>query len=213
MSATPFADLTGREDATCLDLQLAIAAEFARADTVATHGLLDDLARALFTVANSHPSAQAPALLRLMSRDLHFIAGDAGEPGDLLLPMVLQTRRGHPLMLAIVACELALRAGIPAAVYSSRTRWFIGLPTTEHLLLLDADLHHDVRPPAEVLAHCRHELAFCALTGLSRALHRRGQLQAARRATTLKLALPICAQLRAEVQRELNAPTRPPAQP
>jgi len=211
----PFADLTRCPGVSCLDLQLAIAGEFGRADAVATHGLLDDHARALFDVADSRPDVQAKALLAVMTGDMRFRARSHGEPRDLLLPSVLQTRRGHPLTLAIVARELATRAGIRAGVYSSRTRWFIGLRTDEQLLLLllDTGLIEGSGRPAQVIGHCHHELAYCTLTGLGRSLADHGQLQAARRASRLKLALPIADDLRAEVQRELDALTPPEPQP
>lgn len=208
----PFADLLRRSCLSRLDLQLAIAGEFGRADAVATHGLLDDHARALFALPGRDPETQALALMRVMTSDLRF-AARAGEPGDLLLPQVLRTRRGHPLTLAIIACELALRAGIGAGVYSSQTRWFVGLRGERQLLLLDAALAGDDHAPAQVLAHCPHELAYCTLTGLSRGFADRDELPAARRAATLKLALPLGDGIRAEVQRELDALARPPRHP
>lgn len=209
MTCMPFAALTRCPGISCLELQLAIAGEFGCADTVATHGLLDDLARGLFDVADSPPEIQANALLGLMTGDMRFTAHTDGERDDLLVPRVLQTRRGHPLTLAIIACELARRAGISTGVYSSPARWFIGLQTEQQLLLLDAGLIDGSGRPPLVIAHCRHELAFCTLTGLSRSLEDHGQLQAARRATRLKLALPLADQVRAEVQRALDALTPP----
>lgn len=212
MSAVPFTDLVAQEDASCLDLQLAIAGEFGPADTVATHGLLDDRSRALFGVAGCPPEEQADALRTLMTRDMRLRARTGSDPGDLLLPTAVHAGRAHPLMLAIIGQQLAMRAGITTAVYSSRTRWFIGLLTDRQLLLVDAALRDSGRPP-HVLAHCRHDLAYCALTGLSRSFADSGQSPKALRAARLRLALPIADHLRQEAQRELDALQRFEARP
>lgn len=213
MSGVPFGDVASRAGASCLDLQLAIAGEFGPADAARTHGLLDDHARTLFGLAGSAPEEQANALGTLMACAMGLRARIVADPDDLLLPTALRSRRGHPLMLAIIGQQLATRAGIATGVYSSRTRWFIGLQTGGQLLLLDAALRDGSGRPARVLAHCAHDLAYCALTGLSRSLAECGQLLSARRATRLKLALPIAGHLRREVQRELDALERAEAQP
>jgi hypothetical protein len=204
MTCEPFADRAACSTTSSIDLQLAIAGEFGPEDAVATHGLLDDFALALFGMAGSEPHAQADRLMRLMARELHFaVHGD--DPEQLLLPRVVATRRGHPLMLAIVASELAQRAGIAVTVYSSPERWFVGFDAGDHVLLLDAALADSPQAPTQVRAHCRHELAYWTLTAISRGFVGRGQLVHARRATRLKLALPIGDALRAEVGRELDA--------
>lgn len=210
MSCEPFVDLTRRPEASCLDLQLSIAGELGRADAVSVHAVLDDLARPLFDVAGSDLQARANALLGVMARDQGFGADEIGDHDDLLLPTVLQTRRGHPLMIAIIGCEVARRAGFASGVYSSRTRWFIGLEQSGRLLMLDAGLRDGSGRPAQVIAHCRHELAYCTLTGLSRSFADRGRLQSAVRATRLKLALPLGEQLQAQVRRDLDALLRRP---
>ena len=191
--------------ATCVDLQLAIAAQFGRGDAAATLHLLDDHARPLFGLADGAPEDQADRLLWLMCDDLRFEARDGGAPDDLLLPCVLRSRRAHPLMLAIVAHELAARAGIRTTVCSSPRRWYLSVPGGERVLLLDAGLGDGGDPPAEVLAHCRHEVAYCTLTGLSRSFSARGRLDDARRATRMKLTLPVADRLHADARRELDA--------
>ena len=96
--------------------------------------------------------------------------GGAGEPA----PAVTAGATCADLQLAIAA-----QFGRPAA--SSRTswrrapgsgplsarrprRWYLSVPGGERILLLDAGLGDGGDPPAEVLAHCRHELADCTLT-------------------------------------------------
>jgi hypothetical protein len=106
-------------------------------------------------------------------------------------------------MLAIVARELAQRAGIAAAVLSSPKRWFVGLQADDHLLLLDASLLDGDHAPLEVRPNCRHELACCALTGLSRSYAAIGKPELARHASWLKLTLPI-----ADASRPARRPDR-----
>jgi hypothetical protein len=205
MSCDPFDDRASCARESGVELLLAIAGEFGAADAAATQRLLDDFALALFGFADEDAGEQAAALLRLMTADLRFAACDGDEPEQLLLPAVVQSRRGHPLMLAVVGREIARRAGIGAAVFSSPRRWFVGLQADDHLLLLDASLRDAAQAPIQVRPHCRHELACCALTGLSRSFARRGRLDEARRAATRKLTLPIADGLRSQVRRELQA--------
>lgn len=205
MTRDPFADRAACSSTSCIDLQLAIAAAFGPEDAMATHELLDEFALALFGMASSDPEAQANSLLWLMAGQLRFTGHVSDDPEQQLLPRVVATRCGHPLMLAIVASELARRAGIAVTVYSSPDRWFVGFDAGDHVLLLDASLAHVPPAPSQVRAHCRHDLAYVTLSAISRGFAARGQLAHARRATRLKLALPIGDALRARVGRELDA--------
>jgi hypothetical protein len=205
MSCDPIDDRASCSRTSSIELLLAIAGELGVSDSAATQRQLDDLALPLFGAAGSDAQAQAEQLLRVMRHEHGFAAATGDDPGHLLLPRVIVTRRGHPLMLAIVARELAQRAGIAAAVFSSPTRWFVGLQADDHLLLLDASLVDADQAPLEVRPHCRHELACCALTGLSRSYARVGKPELARHAARLKLTLPVADASRAEVRREIDA--------
>jgi hypothetical protein len=205
MSCDPSDDRAACCGTSSVELLLAIAGEFGAGEAAATQRLLDDLALPLFGLAASDAQTQAQQLLRVMRHEHGFAAAGGDHPGHLLLPRVVVTRRGHPLMLAIVACELAQRAGITAGVFSSPRRWFVGLQADDHLLLLDASLADADQAPLEVRPHCRHELACCALTGLSRSYARSGQPELARHAAWLKLTLPIADASRAQVRREIDA--------
>lgn len=82
---------------------------------------------------------------------------------------------------------------------------------TDELLLMYAAMQGG--RPSRVLPRCRHALAYCAPTGVTRSLADRGQSLSARRVTRLKLALPVADHLRREVQRELDALERSEVQP
>jgi hypothetical protein len=119
------------------------------------------------------------------------------------LDRVLQQRRGHPLIVAALGAELLRRAGVPAAVCSSPTRWFVGLDGDGRTALLDARL--SAHPcPDRVRRHCAHEVAFCVLTGLAERFARARRHSPARLALALRLALPVDAAVRAALQRDLD---------
>jgi hypothetical protein len=205
MSRDPLADHASCQQTSAVELLLAIAGEFGVSNSAATQRLLDDLALPLFGAASHDAGAQAARLLRVMAHEHGFVAAAGDDPGHLLLPRVVVTRRGHPLMLAVVAREIAHRAGIAAGVFSSPKRWFVGLRADDHLLLLDASLLDADQAPLQVRPHCRHELACCALTGLNRSYAGRGEPELARHAAWLKRALPIADASRGDARREFDA--------
>jgi hypothetical protein len=153
---------------------------------------LDEAARGLFGIARVPAIEQAQRLAAALDSQL-ALEPVADEPSGLLIHRVLETRRGHPAMLAAIGVELAMRAGTQARVYSSLTRWFIGLTGDDQgVLLLDARLGAgSERVPGQVRGYCSHELAFCILTGLSQRYHAQRMRIRAQRAERLRRALPV----------------------
>jgi hypothetical protein len=91
-------------------------------------------------------------------------------------------------------------------VYSSPTRWFVGLTGADRTVLLDARLSaHDDPRPDHVRRHCAHEVAFCVLTGLAERFARAGRRSPARLALALRLALPVDEAVRIALRRDLDA--------
>jgi hypothetical protein len=171
-----------------------------------TDDWLDDGARRLFGLAELDGYGQAQRLAEVLDRELGLRAVDEGDPAELLLDRILKNRRGHPGVLSVVGYELARRAGLAGGVYSSPTRWFIGLRADDTLMLLDA--HRGFGwpdTPMRVRAHCAHEVAFCLLSGLTRRFARQGAADEARHAARLRLALPIDERLHRLVRAELSA--------
>jgi len=173
------------------ELALALAAEFGRFDPAAG-ALLDDGARRLFGVAELEPMGQAERLAVVMDCELGLGVSDDYGPEAVLLDRVLESLRGHPLLLAVVGRELAVRAGASAAVFVSRTRWFVGLTGGPQPVMLDARLNPAIdRAPASVRGLCAHEVAYCVLTRLEQRLIACECLFEARKANRLRDALPV----------------------
>ncbi|MGH2943650.1 MAG: transglutaminase family protein [Solirubrobacteraceae bacterium] len=82
-----------------------------------------------------------------------------------MLDRVLERRRGHPLLLAVVAVELARRAGVAARLYSTPARWFAGFGEPTALVELSTS-RAAIPSPDLVCRRCAHEVAFGALCGL-----------------------------------------------
>lgn len=192
MRRRPFAELAAGACPAYVELMLALAAEFGAVDGDAVRDRLDDDSRALFGFGDLEPLGRADRLAAVMDGDLGLVADtDAGAPG-LMFDQVVLHRRGHPAMIAAIGAELAMRAGVPAGVYASPRRWFIGLGLGEEVVVLDARLGEgSSEPPGEVRAACAHELAFCVLCGLCSAYTQRGRDGDARHAGRLRLALPV----------------------
>jgi hypothetical protein len=109
----------------------------------------------------------------------------------LWLDRVLDSGRGHPVMLAAVATEAARRAGW-SAIRSSREAWFTGLVENGVLWLVDpTGAASGSSAPKTVRRHCAHEVAFIVLTGLAeRFAGPRDREQAHRLRTRLDVSAP-----------------------
>jgi transglutaminase superfamily protein len=205
LTLTPFTDLADGPCAASDELLLSLAAEFWPVDADEARERLDDQARALFGVADLEPADRAHRLGTVLERELMITPQQGDDPDLLRLDRVLHQRRGHPLMVAALGVELLRRAGVPAAVCSSPTRWFVGIGGGGHTVLLDARLSgHDDPCPDRVRRHCAHEIAFCVLTGLAERFARAGRRSPARLALALRLALPVDGAVRSALRRDLD---------
>lgn len=203
-SLTPFTDLADGPCSGADELLLSLSAEFWPVDADTAREQLDDGARRLFGVAALSPADRAHRLGVVLERELMLRPEQGDDPDLLRLDRALHQRRAHPLIVAALGVELLRRAGVPAAVCSSPTRWFVGL-TGERTVLLDARLsNHDDPCPEHVRRHCAHEVAFCVLTGLAERFARARRRSPARLALALRLALPVDGAVRAALQRDLD---------
>jgi len=125
---------------------------------------LDDLALPLFG-AGETGRERAGALGELLVGDFR---PEKKAVDALWLDAVLDTRRGHPVLLAAIATELGRRSGWEVAVCSSPTGWYAGLHHEGVLWLVDpTGLASGESAPQSVRRHCAHEIAFVVLTGLA----------------------------------------------
>jgi hypothetical protein len=188
------------------DLLLSLTAEFWPVDAGAVRARLDDEARRLFGVAAFPARDRAVLLAAVLGQELRLAPDHGTDPELMRLDRLLLRRRGHPLCVAALGVELLRRAGVPATVCSSPTRWFVGLTGGERTVLLDARLDgRDEPSPARVRRHCGHEVAFCVLTGLAERFARLDRRDPARRALALRLALPVDEEVRRALRRDLDA--------
>ena len=96
-----FATLAGTALVTHADMLLALAAEFAPVDSEAALERLDELGRRLFGIAALTPDDAALDLIEVLRFEQGFAVG-GGVPAGLMLDYVLEQRRGHPALLAVV---------------------------------------------------------------------------------------------------------------
>ena len=202
----PFTELADGPCSSADELLLSLSAEFWPIDAAEARARLDDEARRLFGAAALTPDDRAHRLGAVLEHELRLEPEAGPDPGVLRLDRLLPRRRGHPLCVAVLGVELLRRAGVPATVCSSPTRWFIGLTASDQTVLLDARLEGDAAPsPSRVRRHCSHEVAFCILTGLAERFARLDRRGPARRALALRLALPVDDAVRRALRRDLDA--------
>ena len=159
--------LSRRECPQLAEALIAVAAAWRPISRRDVDARLDALARPLFAI---EPTAQAraDALAELIALGFE---PDARALEGLWLDEVLETRRGHPALIAAVAAELGQRAGWDFAICSTPTAWYTGLLDDGRLWLIDpTGAAHGVGAPALVRRHCAHELAYVVLTGLAERL-------------------------------------------
>jgi regulator of sirC expression with transglutaminase-like and TPR domain len=157
------------------------------------------------------PAAQARACAEVLG-ERHGFAGDRrhyDDPANSMLDIVLERRRGLPILLSVVYAESARRAGIPLAGVGLPGHFVVAHFGGAEPLLLDPfaggrPLGRDV-PAAHLRPWGPHEIALRMLNNLLGSYQRRGDVGAAIRAASMRLALPAAAAARAALEAELRA--------
>lgn len=209
-----FAELAAAPDPPLDALALALAAQFRDVDVAQAVGRLDDLGAELADAAAraaKTPLAEAQACAELLGAT-HGFAGDSEQydhPDNSMLDLVLARRRGLPILLSVVYVETARRAAIPLAGVGLPGHFVVGHFGVAPPLLLDpfagggvvqGDVNREGLRPWSA-----HEIALRMLNNLVAAYQRRADLCAAIRGAELRLALPLQAPLRANLEAELLA--------
>lgn len=195
MSVESFAALAARPQPALDELALALAAEFREVDTGAALAELDRLAAELAPAAGGGPRAEVAALRGLLG-ERHGFAGDSeqyDDPDNSMLDLVLERRRGLPILLSIVYVEVARRAGIALAGVGLPGHYVAGHFGHVPPLLLDpfaGGAPFEGAVPAAVRAWGPHETALRMLNNLLGSYQRRADLARGLRAAELRMELP-----------------------
>lgn len=213
-SLPTFAELVSEPDPPLDVLTLALAAEFR--DDVDAHGALGALDALGAELAEGAAQAgRGPCRARLVAAVLGEEHGFIGEqeryddPDNSMLDLVLERRRGLPILLSVVYIEVARRAGIPLVGVGLPGHFVVGLFGGERPVLLDPfaggeSIEADVSPEL-VRPWTAPEIAMRMLNNLASAYRRRGDLGSAIRAASMRLALPAESHVREALQVELRS--------
>jgi regulator of sirC expression with transglutaminase-like and TPR domain len=195
-----FAEIAVDRHATLDVVALALAGEFRDVDGTGALARLDAVGAEL-SVAARQTSGTAEELViacREVLGGAHGFLGDQARydhPDNSMLDLVLERRRGLPILLSVVYVETARRAGIALAGVGLPGHFVVGHFGTDPPVLLDpftggttirAAAAGDLIRPWDA-----HEIAMRMLNNLVATYQRRGDLANALRAATMRLALPV----------------------
>ena len=213
MDLPAFAELA-EEPAPRLDLlALSLAAAFGPVDAGPALAELDRLATLVEArlPARHTPEQEIVACAAVLGGEAGF-RGDEDDydaPRNSMLDVVLERRRGLPILLSVVYVEVARRAGVPLAGVGLPGHFVCGRFGAGEPLLLDpfrGGLRIGYRGPAEdVRPWVPREIAMRMLNNLVVAHARRGDGALAVRAAELRLPLAEDDDERAMLRGELRA--------
>ena len=183
------------------ELALALAAEFRPVDCDGALAELDRLALELGELAvTASPEDQAEAC-RLLLGERHGFIGDRDEydhPDNSMLDLVLERRRGLPILLSVVYVEIARRAGFRLGGVGLPGHYVVAHFGANPPLLLDpfsggATVSGVAPQVAEIYVRpwSSHETGLRILNNLRTAYSARADFSRAIRAAELRLLLPI----------------------
>ena len=196
VSPAPFSTLAARGDSRLDELALALAAELEEADTQGALAELDRLGAEVRPVAGGTPTAQADALAEVLGRRYGFVGDheDYDHPDNSMLDLVLDRRKGLPILLSVVYVEVARRAGIELSGVGLPGHYVVGHFGQAPPILLDpfaggatiqAAVTADLRPWSA------HQTALRMLNNLLGSYERRADLSRAIRVAEMRLELPL----------------------
>ena len=212
-----FAALAAQADAPLGELALAIAVELRRIDAAAVRlareeldALGAELAADLRRTGARDPQGEARACAELLGAR-HGFAGDAehyDDPANSMLDLVLERRRGLPIVLSVLYVEVARRAGVALAGVGLPGHYVVGHFGASPPLLLDPFARGapvaGEHPPELVRPWGPHETALRMLNNLVGSYQRRGDVGRAIAAATMRLELPLHRRLRDALEGELR---------
>ncbi len=210
MSLASFSDLAAESEPSLDELALSLAGELKEVDADAALAELDRLGAELAPAAGGRAVAEVEALRELLGRR-HGFAGARDEydhPDNSMLDLVLERRKGLPILLSIVYVEVARRAGIALAGVGLPGHYVVGHFGQTPPLLLDpfgAGAAVELAAPLEIRAWGPHETALRMLNNLVGSYRRRSDLIRAIRTAELRLELPLAESDKAALGAEARA--------
>jgi regulator of sirC expression with transglutaminase-like and TPR domain len=197
------------------ELALALAAQFRPADSEGALAELDRLGSELEELAGAASPQQQAEACRLVLGERHGFVGDRehyDHPDNSMLDLVLERRRGLPILLSVVYVETARRAGFTLGGVGLPGHYVVGHFGASPPLLLDpfsgGVTVSDVAPEvAEIYVRpwAAHETGLRILNNLTAAYSARADFSRAMRAAELRLLLPLDDSTRTALTAELRA--------
>lgn len=207
-----FTELAATADPPLDELALALAAEFRDVDAAGAMEHLDALGSELAeSLSGRDPASETAAIAELLG-GRHGFAGDRHDydhPDNSMLDLVLERRRGLPIVLSVVYVEVGRRAGVPVLGVGLPGHFVAGHFGAVPPLLIDpfaggAPVDADAGLP-QVRPWDARQIALRMLNNLTASYRRRGDLGAALRAAEMREPLPAAARLREALEIELRA--------
>ena len=197
------------------ELALAIAGEFRTVDTDGAMAELDRLGEELRELAGTAAATEQADACRLLLGERHGFVGNREEydhPDNSMLDLVLERRRGLPILLSVVYVETARRAGFSLGGVGLPGHYVVGHFGAAPPLLLDpfsggAEVAGVAPEVAEIYVRpwAPHETALRILNNLMAAYESRADFSRAIRAAQLRLLLPLDDSTRTACAAELRA--------
>jgi regulator of sirC expression with transglutaminase-like and TPR domain len=194
----PFLAVAARPAPTVEALALSLAAEFRDVDETAALELLDELGDevAAAQAAREGPHAGIEALREVLAIR-HGFVGDQrryDHPCNSMLDLVLERRRGLPILLSVLYLATAQRAGIDLCGVGLPGHYVVGDLRASPPVLIDPFAGGTpvvAGSPRDVRAWGAHETALRILNNLVASYGRRADIARAIHAAELRLALPF----------------------
>jgi regulator of sirC expression with transglutaminase-like and TPR domain len=194
----PFVAVAAQPEPRVEELALSLAAEFREVDEAAVIAVLDELGDevAAARAALDGPQAGIEALREVLAVR-HGFTGDRrryDHPYNSMLDLVLERRRGLPILLSVLYLATAQRAGIALSGVGLPGHYVVGDLRADPPILIDpfsGGTPVVTDSPRDVRAWGAHETALRILNNLVAAYDRRADLGRAIHAAELRLALPL----------------------
>lgn len=199
MPIEPFVALAAQPEPPIESLALSLAAEFEDVDETAALAQLDELGQEVAALRAEYggPNAGVDALREVLAVR-HGFRGDAhryDHPDNSMLNLVLERRRGLPILLSVLYIATARRAGIALCGVGLPGHHVVGdFSTASAPLLLDpfaGGAPVQATAPRHIRPWGAHEMVLRMLNNLVAAYGRRADLMHTILAAELRLALPL----------------------